>query len=288
MGSDTRRRSARYTTAGRLQPAAVSRSFYVNCPLRLTAFSGGLPIRDVRLADAAADNQQASVLPLGKRPRRNGARSTSKDVRLIVVASAAAVLGACAGLWEVRPFHRVPLCWVKVLPKSRPAYGGLVPPRGWHWLPAGTGRSAPSVRTRGWDHFSIGPRHPEHVLADVGQHEVVVDRRDAIEPRLAELALDVELDGEAVAAVGIQAGVGGVPGGLRGQQLGHVGFGAAALGGVEQPGGLEAQQVGGFEAGMGLGDGELDALVGADRSAEDDALGGVTRGALDEPAAVAD
>ena len=59
---------------------------------------------------------------------------------------------------------------------------------------------------------SVRARQAEHVLADVGEHQVVVDRRDLVQPRLAELALDVVLAGEAVAAVGVQAGVGRLPG----------------------------------------------------------------------------
>ena len=55
---------------------------------------------------AAAHQEQASVLALGEWPRRDGARSASKDVRLIVVASAAAIPGASASLGEVSPFHR--------------------------------------------------------------------------------------------------------------------------------------------------------------------------------------
>src|SRR5712671_3385682 len=49
---------------------------------------------------------------------------------------------------------------------------------------------------------SVGARQPEHVPADERLHEVVVDRRRLVEPRLAELALDVVLGGEAEAAVG--------------------------------------------------------------------------------------
>ncbi len=56
--------------------------------------------------ESSAHDEQASVLTLGEWPRRDGTRSPSKDVRLIVVASAAAILGACAGFWEVCPFHR--------------------------------------------------------------------------------------------------------------------------------------------------------------------------------------
>src|SRR6185503_10210711 len=54
---------------------------------------------------------------------------------------------------------------------------------------------------------SIGPRHPEHVLADVREHEVVADRRDKQKTRLAELALHVVLACETVPAVRIESGV---------------------------------------------------------------------------------
>jgi G3E family GTPase len=53
----------------------------------------------------------------------------------------------------------------------------------------------------------VRARHPEHVLADEGEHEVVRHRRDRVEPRLPELPLDVVLLGEAEAAVRVQAGV---------------------------------------------------------------------------------
>jgi hypothetical protein len=45
------------------------------------------------------------------------------------------------------------------------------------------------------------------VLSEIGENEVVRDRRNRVEPCLAELALDVVLDGEAVAAVCVEAGV---------------------------------------------------------------------------------
>ena len=49
-----------------------------------------------------------------------------------------------------------------------------------------------------------------------------------VQARLAELALDVVLGGEAEAAVRVEARVGRLPGGLGGEQLGHVRLGAAA------------------------------------------------------------
>src|SRR2546425_12866817 len=54
---------------------------------------------------------------------------------------------------------------------------------------------------------SVRARHAEDVLPDIGHDEVVVDRRRAVQARLAELALDVVLLGEAVAAVAVDAGV---------------------------------------------------------------------------------
>jgi hypothetical protein len=51
-------------------------------------------------------------------------------------------------------------------------------------------------------------RQTEHVLAEIGQDQVRRDRRDLVEARLAELALDIVFLGEAEAAVGLHAGVG--------------------------------------------------------------------------------
>src|SRR5258708_7938747 len=66
-------------------------------------------------------------------------------------------------------------------------------------------------------------------LRHVRQHQVVVDRRDFVEACLAELALDVVLGGKAIAAVGIDARVGGFPGRVGGKQLCHVRLGPTWL-----------------------------------------------------------
>src|SRR4029077_18275961 len=52
---------------------------------------------------------------------------------------------------------------------------------------------------------SVGARHAENVLRDVGKDEVVRDRRNRIEPCLAELALAVVLCREAEAPGGCGA-----------------------------------------------------------------------------------
>src|SRR6188472_3940875 len=44
---------------------------------------------------------------------------------------------------------------------------------------------------------SVRPGHPEGVLGEVGQDQVVGDRRDLVEPGLAELPFDVVVGGEA-------------------------------------------------------------------------------------------
>src|SRR6266849_563578 len=79
---------------------------------------------------AAAHHQQTGVLAFGEWPGRHGAGSPSKDVRLIVVACAAAILGACASLREVSPFHRGASWGLRVIPRvgrmapgSPPAWG---------------------------------------------------------------------------------------------------------------------------------------------------------------------
>src|SRR5262245_66610550 len=115
--------------------------------------------------------------------------------------------------------------------------------------------------------MSVAPRHAQDVLADVGLDEVVGDRRDLVEPRLAELALDVVLLGEAEAAVRVDAYIGRLPGRLGGQVLGHVGLGAARLLAFEARARLPAHQVGGLDRHVRLRDRELHTLVGADRLA---------------------
>src|SRR6266540_2556723 len=132
--------------------------------------------------------------------------------------------------------------------------------------------------------ISIRARHAEHVFPDVCHHQVVVDGRGLVEARLAELALDVVLLGEAVAAVGVDAGIGRVPCRLRRQVLGHVGLGTAGQAGVEELGGLGAHEVAGLDGHVRLGDRELPPLVGADGLAEDHALARIGYRLLDEPA----
>src|SRR3954451_5416076 len=53
----------------------------------------------------------------------------------------------------------------------------------------------------------VGAWHTEDVLSDIRLHEVVGDRRDLVEPCLAELALDVVLVREAEAPVRVEARV---------------------------------------------------------------------------------
>src|SRR5687767_15812116 len=97
---------------------------------------------------------------------------------------------------------------------------------------------------------SVGLRQTEDVLRDVGEHEVVVDRRDLVQARLAELALDVVLGREAEATVGVQTHVRRLPRGLRCEQLGHVRLGAARPAGVEEARTLPAHEVRGLGVGV--------------------------------------
>jgi hypothetical protein len=80
------------------------------------------------------------------------------------------------------------------------------------------------------------------MLGDIGQDHVRRDRRHLVEPRLAELALDVIFLGEAKAAVGLQAHVGGAPAGFGGQQLGDIGLLAARQAGFVTGGGVIDRQ----------------------------------------------
>src|SRR5919198_1268991 len=88
----------------------------------------------------------------------------------------------------------------------------------------------------------VGARHAQDVLADVREHEVVVDRRGLVEAALAELSLHVVLLGEPVPAVAVDSGVGRLPRRLRREVLGHVGLRPARLAGVEQRRGTVAHE----------------------------------------------
>src|SRR5687768_5609403 len=145
-------------------------------------------------------------------------------------------------------------------------------------IPSSGSISCPSIRLR----------QTEDVLRDVGEHQVVVDRSDLVEARLAELALDVVLGREAEAAVGVEAHVRGLPRGLRGEKLGHVRLGAARPAGVEEARTLPAHEVRGLGVRVRARERQRHALVLPDRTAEDDPLLRVGRGAGDEPARVAD
>src|SRR5262249_9301002 len=62
------------------------------------------------------------------------------------------------------------------------------------------------------DRLSVGAGHAEHMLGDERQHQIGRDRRHLVEPRLAELALDVVFLGKAKAAMGLDRGIGRFPG----------------------------------------------------------------------------
>src|SRR6478609_1763262 len=132
-------------------------------------------------------------------------------------------------------------------PPGRPAPGG----------------TAPSVRAR----------QPENVLADVCEDQVVRHRRDRVQARLAKLSLDVVLLGEPETAERVQAGVRGLPGRLRGEELRHVRLGAARLLLVEEPCSLVPDEIRGLQAGVRACDGKLHALVRTDWTTEDLPLG---------------
>ncbi len=126
------------------------------------------------------------------------------------------------------------------------------------------------------------------MLGDVGQDQIGRDRRDLVEPRLAELPLDVVLLGEPEAAIGLHRHICRLPGRVRRQQFGHVGFSAARLAAIEQIRRANPHQVGRLDVHVRPRDRELHPLVLTDRPAEHLAVAGITRRALDEPAAVAD
>src|SRR5471032_2798534 len=87
---------------------------------------------------------------------------------------------------------------------------------------------------------------PQHALRHVAKNELLADRRDAGDHDFAQEALDVKLLGVTVAAVREDGPLAGVPSRARTEVFGRVGFGAAFLAVVVEPGRLEGEQVGRF------------------------------------------
>src|SRR5215210_1696213 len=147
------------------------------------------------------------------------------------------------------------------------------------WGPPGLPITLPSC-ARDKHRFSEGPREAEDVFGDVREDEVRGDRGDLVETRLAELALHVVLGVEAVAAEGLQGGVGCLPGGVGGQELRQVRLGSARLSPIEQGGRLLHHERGGLDVRVSPRYGELDALILPDRAPEHLALAGAYGGLL--------
>lgn len=124
------------------------------------------------------------------------------------------------------------------------------------------------------------------MLGEVAEDEIGGNGSYLVEAGFTELALNVELLGEAKATVGLKAGFRRLPARLGRQHLCHVRLGTRILLGLIAVHRLVQHQFGGSHPGIGLGDRELDALVLADRSAEDLALAGVAAGLFDEPLGV--
>ena len=126
------------------------------------------------------------------------------------------------------------------------------------------------------------------MLRHIRQNQVRRNRRHLIQPRLAELALNIVFLGETEAAMGLDAGLGGGPGAVGGQHFRYVGFLASMLPGVEFANAFMHQQLGGAHVGVGFGDRELHPLVLPDRAAEHHAAVGIGGGFFDEPFGVTD
>src|SRR5258707_12984704 len=121
------------------------------------------------------------------------------------------------------------------------------------------------------------------VHSDIGGAELRRGRGYLMQPGLAELTPNVMVGGQAVAAIGLQRDVGGLPGGIGSQQLGHVGFGPTRLTPIEAFGRPKLHEVGGFHMAVRLGDGKLDALVLCDGATIEAALFGALSCPLNEP-----
>src|SRR5215217_7585064 len=132
------------------------------------------------------------------------------------------------------------------------------------------------------------PRQTQDVLGDVGEDQVGRDGCYLVEARLAELALDVVLGVEAVAAEGLHRDVRRLPGGLRRQELRQVRLRSAGRSLLEEGGGFLDHERGRLDARVRPRKGELDALVLPDGPAEDLAFLRPRGRSVDKEAAVAD
>jgi len=119
------------------------------------------------------------------------------------------------------------------------------------------------------------------MLAEVVQRHLLRDGRDLVEADLAPEPLDVELLRVPEAAEGLERRVAGVEPGFRRQQLRRVGLAAARPAVIEEPGGLQAHDLGRVELGGGMRQWMGDGLVPADGPVEDDALLRVLDGAVE-------
>ena len=88
----------------------------------------------------------------------------------------------------------------------------------------------------------------------------------------------MELGGIAIAAVGHHSTFAGMMAGAGGEQFGGVGLEAARFAAVVEFGRLKGHQIGRLQLGPAFGERMLDGLVLADRTAEDNALAGVSCG----------
>src|SRR5262249_13906134 len=185
-----------------------------------------------------------------------------------------------------------PLAWPQARESRIPTFARLDRGASFGWRADFFAKVVPrSARREGGPNpesrVSVRPRQPEHVLGDISENQVGRDRSDLIQARLAGFPLDIVFLSKSKAAVGLNRDIRGLPRCIRRQELRHVRLGSAWLAAIEQLGSPDAHQVGCFHVYVCPCDGELDPLVLADRTVEDDAFLRVLRGAFDEPPAVA-
>src|SRR5512134_3056929 len=107
------------------------------------------------------------------------------------------------------------------------------------------------------------------MLTNVRQDQIGGNRRHLVQPRFAELPLDVVLGGKAEAPKGLETSVGRLPTAVGRQQLGHVRFWPRGCARVEQASSLEAHQVCRADVGVGARNRKLNTLVLSNRSVKD-------------------
>src|SRR3970282_2286463 len=125
---------------------------------------------------------------------------------------------------------------------------------------------------------SVGAGQTQDVLADVVEYHLPGDGYGAQHPDKRPHGDEVDIGAEAAAAVHLDGQIAALGGGLRGGELRHVSIRCCRdlVTAIEQLGGVAGHERGQLQVCLGLGQGVLQALMGADGLIEHYPLPGVS------------